>query len=792
MLEPACVIKLASLACTLLAAGSHAFDFEFASHLFEAGDRTGEAASAFRETHSRDVAGKAVERLRRHIERDYDRWLTQEFRSDPAGLADARAAIASFDFVLPGCLPDAATVVAAKYDPQAIAALVVRRAGAGDEKFRVGPLGAPIGARILHCLVQHAYEELRSDRAFCDATEVPFREAVLTDLDTLKRGQEQAAASLSEMEARLLASIEAQTGAPRAVLGRVLEGFGELAAEMDAAHLEERLRAKALEYRELRERLDSLTNDDQRVQALRQKAGAQIGAGDFATADATLSEAERLDLMVIEELESLAERRRASAASTRAERAATARLRLDYRAESAHYHAAGEMVANDPAAAWTYRLREASALGDHGREFGDNQALRDAIAIYRAAMPLAPRAERPLDWADTKNSLGTALTTLGERESGMVRLKVAVAAYRAALKECSRDRVPLYWAVTQNNLGNALSILGRRESGTARLEEAVAAYRAALEEWSRDRVPLDWAGAQNNLGTALTTLGERESGTARLEEAVAACRAALEERTRDRVPLDWATTQNNLGAALWTLGERESGTARLEEAVAAYRAAIEERTRDRVPLDWAMTQYNLAIALMTLGERESGTTRLEEAVAAYRAALEEWSRDRVPLDWASAQNNLGIALRALGERESGTTRLEEAVAACRAALEEWSRDRVPLSWAEAQNNLGTAFRALGERESDTMRLEQAVAAYRAALEERSRDRVPLDWAHSQHGLANALAALAERQKNPKAVEEALLCMRAAADAYQERKNMYWWPIANTRIIAMTAEVTLQR
>jgi hypothetical protein len=476
VLEPTCIIKLASLVCTLLAAGSHAFDFQFASHLFEAGDRTGEAALAFRESGSRDIAGKAVERLRRHIELDYDVWLTQEFRSDPAGLADARAAIASFDFVLPRCLPNAAAVVAAKYDPQAIAALVVRRAGAGDEKFRVGPLGAPIGARILHCLVRHAYEELRSDRAFCDATEIPFREAVL--------------AGLSGIEARL-AAIEVQTGAPRAVLGRVLEGFGELAAEMDAAELEQRLRVKAEEYRQLRDRLDGLTNDDPRVQALRQKAGAQIGTGDFADADATLSDAERLDLIVIEELESLAERRRTSAATTRAERAAAARLRLDYRAESAHYRAAAKIVAHDAVAAWTYRLREASALYDHGSEFGDNQALRDAIALYRALIPLMQRAERPLDWAMTQNNLGNALQTLGQRESGTARLEEAVAAYRAALEEWSRERVPLDWAMTQNNLGSALSTLGQRESGTARLEEAISCWDACLTVVSSAWLP-EW------------------------------------------------------------------------------------------------------------------------------------------------------------------------------------------------------------------------------------------------------------------------------------------------------------
>jgi tetratricopeptide (TPR) repeat protein len=78
------------------------------------------------------------------------------------------------------------------------------------------------------------------------------------------------------------------------------------------------------------------------------------------------------------------------------------------------------------------------------------------------------------------------------------------------------------------NLGTALRTLGERESGTARLEEAVAAYRAALEERTRDRVPLDWAMTQHNLGNALSTLGEREAGTALMEDAVTAYDAALE------------------------------------------------------------------------------------------------------------------------------------------------------------------------------------------------------------------------------------------------------------------------
>ena len=303
---------------------------------------------------------------------------------------------------------------------------------------------------------------------------------------------------------------------------------------------------------------------------------------------------------------------------------------------------------------------------ERGRDRGLAFDLEVAIALADASRELAGDADAR---GTALNDLGTALATLGERETGTARLEAAVEAYTAALKEWTRDRVPLQWATTQNNLGTALRTLGERESGTARLEAAVEAYTAALKEYTRDRVPLQWATTQNNLGAALQTLGERETGTARLEAAVEAYTAALKEWTRDRVPLQWAGTQNNLGNALATLGERESGSARLEAAVEAYTAALKERTRDRVPLDWAMTQNNLGIALRTLGARETGTARLEAAVEAYTAALMEWTRDRVPMQWASTQNNLAGVEMVLSARTGDAALLDRAEGRLAAAAE---------------------------------------------------------------------------------------------------------------------------
>jgi tetratricopeptide (TPR) repeat protein len=363
------------------------------------------------------------------------------------------------------------------------------------------------------------------------------------------------------------------------------------------------------------------------------------------------------------------------------------------------------------------KLWQAYADGEQrlGEELGDNARLATAIAFLKKVLTVRPRNKAPLHWAKTQSDLGSALSTLGARESGTARLEEAIAAFREALKEFTRERFPLDWAATQNDLGNTLQTLGARESGTTRLEEAVNIYREALKEYTRERVPLDWAMTQHNLGQALRRLGARESGTARLEEAVAAYREALKEATPERVPLKWAMTQNNLGTALSTLSERESGTARLEEAVAAFREALKERTRERVPLDWASTQNNLGAALRRLGEWEKGAVRLEEAVAAFREALKERTRERVPLDWASTQNNLGIALVALGKITNRDNNIDDAIKIYRSALEIYTRNTLSFSWALIQSNLGDALRMLGEKRGSTAILQEAIAAYRSAI-----------------------------------------------------------------------------
>ena len=86
------------------------------------------------------------------------------------------------------------------------------------------------------------------------------------------------------------------------------------------------------------------------------------------------------------------------------------------------------------------------------------------------------------------------------------------------------------WAATKNNLGTALQVLGQREKDPKLLRKSVDAYQNALQEWTRERVPMSWATTFNNLGTVLRLLGETRKGPRTLEQSVAAFQNALAER----------------------------------------------------------------------------------------------------------------------------------------------------------------------------------------------------------------------------------------------------------------------
>jgi len=205
--------------------------------------------------------------------------------------------------------------------------------------------------------------------------------------------------------------------------------------------------------------------------------------------------------------------------------------------------------------------REMCELGGDAEEAALNHG--SALAHYKKALELTPRADSPAEWATLQLKLGRCHWNLGIRvEGGAIHhhLRAAMAAYRAALEVFTRESLPQDWAMTQNNLGVALGDLAGRQKGEealGSLRAAVAAYRAALAVRTRESLPQDWAATQNSLGAALRDLAGRQEGKDRRElllQAVEAFEGALQVFTRDQYPHQHAIVSRNLQITRTMLG----------------------------------------------------------------------------------------------------------------------------------------------------------------------------------------------------------------------------------------------
>ena len=200
-------------------------------------------------------------------------------------------------------------------------------------------------------------------------------------------------------------------------------------AEIEVEAIPGRLVEIAGRYKALVAQAGTEAGDDLETARLKAEFGEALDEFDLDRADALLAQvlaAQDRDL----------ENRALQAAATCARRGDLARTRLRYSDAAAHFGAAaGRVPADHGITRAEYLSEQASVLYQQGDEFGDNAALQISMEVWRTVLPFYPRERVPLDWAMTQYNLGNALRTLGERESGTVRLEEAVTAYRAALEE---------------------------------------------------------------------------------------------------------------------------------------------------------------------------------------------------------------------------------------------------------------------------------------------------------------------------------------------------------------------
>ena len=160
-----------------------------------------------------------------------------------------------------------------------------------------------------------------------------------------------------------------------APLRAVLEKLG--AADVAVDEIPKRLIAAADELLALRQDLQRLRNDRPELAAIRGHALALIDAGDLDAARAALNRGR-------EAARALRDETSRNEAEFIADEARIDHLQLAYRNAAQKYAEAASLVAPfDRYAEWQYILTLARELYDHGNEFGDNEALMEAISVYR-------------------------------------------------------------------------------------------------------------------------------------------------------------------------------------------------------------------------------------------------------------------------------------------------------------------------------------------------------------------------------------------------------------------------
>ncbi|MGE0664479.1 MAG: hypothetical protein AB7H66_17745 [Hyphomonadaceae bacterium] len=450
-----------------------------------------------------------------------------------------------------------------------------------------------------------------------------------------------------------------------------------------------------------------------------------------------------------------------------AESARLAYAASDFRSAAGRYAEAAELApANAASQRLEYRREQAQSLYVLGERFGDPGDLRASVAVYRdLVLPLTPRDSNAYAWGATQDSLGSALSVLGERGDDEA-LSQAVTAYRSALEVRTRTGDPFGWAQTQVNL--ATTLVRRTEMGdSAAAREAVAALRGALSVWTLEGSPERWTTTMSNLGAVLTSLGQMGDRAA-LAEAIEIYREVSAHSDRVSDPRGWGIVQINLGRALnerADTGDRQAA----DEAIAAFHRALEVFTPEVDPHFRSTALHNLANTLghkADLGDADAAA----QAVAILREALSFRTRERDEAGWAALQNDLGIALyrtAAAGDASARTQSIDAFQAALSVTL-----GRDARASARTQTNLATTLLL----QDDAQSVAEAIATYRASLAATPRADNPLGWALAQMGLADALYAKG-RQGDDSALTEAVAAYRAAQSVFTPQFDGTRWASA---------------
>lgn len=416
------------------------------------------------------------------------------------------------------------------------------------------------------------------------------------------------------------------------------------------------LKAKAKDWRELRERIQTLEGTETELAHLKSEAMSALEQGDFDAADQYLEKAEELSQteQTLIEISKLA--------AIRITRGDVKLLSGDRKGACNNYIAASEFFRAFDTDEMVATLDVvANRIYESGRRSLQSH-FEVAASLLARATDIRLEQGNELSAAQFKYKAALILRNQAvneNRDSAPQLIDKAIMLNREASAILAQGEDPFFAITAQINLANCLMDKGKQlcgEAGFIYFDEAISIFeRLFTREGLEEDFPDLACHASNNLGTAYLAKSDNVDNLA-LQAALNSFQRTISLSAKANQPDTWAAAQVNLGnvlAILSELSDAEDKSAFMRmQAIAAYCAAIEVYPQSFYPYQYGHTQYGLATVLhahaMAL-QNELTELYLMRAISSYEEALKVYSSDNNPLMWAKIQTYLGTIFAAHSE-----------------------------------------------------------------------------------------------------------------------------------------------
>ncbi len=410
---------------------------------------------------------------------------------------------------------------------------------------------------------------------------------------------------VQDQHTAMLEKIIAQTapGLPLVTAQAILADFGHGEASDDPEEIARLLRNAAEQYKLMQERLLEYDNSsDQVIRDLSHAAQALIEQGRFDEADEKLEAVERHSDLV--------------KAKTRAVRGNLAQLRLRYRDAADHFAKAAETVPpEDREIRWRFEKQRADALLLHGRVFGDQTAILEAIDLYEGiVIPLVPRVQHSVEWARCKHQLGNAYRVLAALCGISEYIRASLDAFQAAIDEYSRHDPSTELAQSLSSRGSVLVELGKRSGNPEPIRAGLLDLGNAFNTADALKDQETCIFVRQNIGDARGALGVMTGDPAIVRDALNDFRSCLKALPPSESSPQRAMVQYNLGITWFSLARLEPNEYHFRRAADALEEALRVRTRSDYSMDHAITEMGLADVYLE-GARTLDPTYLQALTA---------------------------------------------------------------------------------------------------------------------------------------------------------------------------------